>query len=605
MNECHHRFLFIVGQLVRHGGGILQGSTLTDSPTVDIKQLLAILVSFYNMPKGSLRVKEKALEGLGLLFVAHPAALLEPAAVAAMQQALQPSAPIPLKLKVLSNLLELLKSEEEGLKVKQGETSEALQQQAEVGERGTGEAGAGLVVPVQNGEGDSLNLSAGFIQSNWEAVKALALDTTTELHQQPTSPLHDTQSAAQVRRRALEVMEAVLRGGVMPPFSAVSTLFALTTDPNRDVSERALRVLRKEAEKYIEVRSRLATLEGLQAASFFQQGLTQHPPSMQSPPPAGLSEDAGRGMAALYAQLLQPDRNLRASFLRILVRCFDTASDLLSPGSATADPQLLAFCAHVAARLPFKRCDEPYTLMHLINGTISRRAAFVLSAQKATLNTTGAQGPGQPDAHPSTAPFQEGPAEERDTVAAPGGGDGPMQREGGAQQSAVSGAEGAAAETPGEAVRDQGQTAPQKGREGPSGRSRKQSTAGAPGGRAECTASLALTMLLMLKRYLKATYSMSEDRIAAFSPDLPDKRKQEERMPVSVQEGADLPLHHLRLEAPHQPSLWKEQYQLLGFLTQWHWLLYSVRVSSHVTMRSWTLLKCMYLRTSWVLVRRG
>lgn len=37
----------------------------------------------------------------------------------------------------------------------------------------------------------------------------------------------------QVRRRALEVMEAVLRGGVMPPFSAVSTLFALTTDPAR------------------------------------------------------------------------------------------------------------------------------------------------------------------------------------------------------------------------------------------------------------------------------------------------------------------------------------------------------------------------------------
>lgn len=54
-------------------------------------------------------MKEKALEGLGLLFVAHPAALLQPAAIAAMQQALQPSAPIALKLKVLSNLLELLK----------------------------------------------------------------------------------------------------------------------------------------------------------------------------------------------------------------------------------------------------------------------------------------------------------------------------------------------------------------------------------------------------------------------------------------------------------------------------------------------------------------
>ena len=45
------------------------------------------------------------------------------------------------------------------MKVKQEETSEALQQQGEVGE-----PGVGLVVPVQNGEGDSLNLSAGFIQ---------------------------------------------------------------------------------------------------------------------------------------------------------------------------------------------------------------------------------------------------------------------------------------------------------------------------------------------------------------------------------------------------------------------------------------------------------
>ena len=36
------------------------------------------------------------------------------------------------------------------------------------------------------------------MQSNWEAVKALALDTTTAVQQQPTSPSHDAQSAAQV-----------------------------------------------------------------------------------------------------------------------------------------------------------------------------------------------------------------------------------------------------------------------------------------------------------------------------------------------------------------------------------------------------------------------
>ena len=49
-----------------------------------------------------------------------------------------------------------LQSEEQGLKLKQEETSEALQE-AEAGE-------PVAAVPVQNGEGDSLNLSAGFIQ---------------------------------------------------------------------------------------------------------------------------------------------------------------------------------------------------------------------------------------------------------------------------------------------------------------------------------------------------------------------------------------------------------------------------------------------------------
>ncbi len=47
--------------------------------------------------------------------------------------------------------------------------------------------------------------------------------------------------------------------------------------------------------------------------------------------------------------------------------------------------RLLSFCANVAACLPFKKCDEPHSLLHLINSTISRRGDFVLSAQKTSL----------------------------------------------------------------------------------------------------------------------------------------------------------------------------------------------------------------------------
>ena len=57
----------------------------------------------------------------------------------------------------------MLQSEEEGLKVKQEETGETVQLPDQAG-RATAEAATSLVVPVQNGEGDSLNLSAGFIQ---------------------------------------------------------------------------------------------------------------------------------------------------------------------------------------------------------------------------------------------------------------------------------------------------------------------------------------------------------------------------------------------------------------------------------------------------------
>ena len=63
-----------------------------------------------------------------------------------------------------------------------------------------------------------------------------------------------------------------------------STLWSLFTHtPCRDISERALRVLRKEAEKYSEVRSRLATVDGLQAAALFQEGLKQATPPGHSP----------------------------------------------------------------------------------------------------------------------------------------------------------------------------------------------------------------------------------------------------------------------------------------------------------------------------------
>lgn len=59
--------------------------------------------------RDALKLREKALEGLGLLFIVHPAALMESTASAAMQSALRMTSASCLKLKALTNLLELLK----------------------------------------------------------------------------------------------------------------------------------------------------------------------------------------------------------------------------------------------------------------------------------------------------------------------------------------------------------------------------------------------------------------------------------------------------------------------------------------------------------------
>lgn len=42
-------------------------------------------------------------------------------------------------------------------------------------------------------------------------------------------------------------------------------------------------------------------------------------------------------MGALYSHVLQPDRNIRTPFLKAVLRCFDTASDLLTMGAATTN----------------------------------------------------------------------------------------------------------------------------------------------------------------------------------------------------------------------------------------------------------------------------
>ena len=57
--------------------------------------------------------------------------------------------------------------------------------------------------------------------------------------------------------------------------------------------------------------------------------------------PAGASEDVLTGFGALYSELVQPNRAVRASFLAKLLQPFDSACNLHSPAAAPTNLRYL------------------------------------------------------------------------------------------------------------------------------------------------------------------------------------------------------------------------------------------------------------------------
>lgn len=94
-------------------------------------------------------------------------------------------------------------------------------------------------------------------------------------------------------------------------------------------------------------------------------------------------------LANMYTTIIQPNPKLRPKILKTLLTPLHKASSLADPDCASADVQQLSFCVHFAAALPCKRADEPLMLIHCINSIISRVGHEVLDRQRAALIQAG------------------------------------------------------------------------------------------------------------------------------------------------------------------------------------------------------------------------
>jgi hypothetical protein len=244
------------------------------------------------------------------------------------------------------------------------------------------------------------------------------------------------------------------------------------------------------------------------------------------------------GVASLYSAVVQPDARLRPRFLAALVKPFEdavagalltahghaaggTAASLRltpatagsgrgvgaagtpascagTPGgfsgggagsSAAAPPEALAFLAYAVAALPCKRADEPLALLHSINAVVAKRAHSAQDALRTALVNAGLGSrlpAGEADEEEQGLQPEGAPTFQAGHEAMPGS----ATAGGGSKQQAP--AEAATPVPPG----------------------RWQLRGAEVSAAARC--SLALSCLLVLKQWLMAAYSLTDERIAAF-----------------------------------------------------------------------------------------
>ncbi|KAG2502251.1 hypothetical protein HYH03_000737 [Edaphochlamys debaryana] len=469
--RMYPRFMYTLGMLCRYGADMLD-EAVEGSKHPSCASALELVLRMYSLLGDSARHQEAALQAMGNIFIARPSLAVDVREVRpVLEGALAPSAPAALKCRCLGSLAELLRAEEEALV---GRQAAARREAKDAGQASTAPEAEAKALARRNGEGDTGSVSSGLIQMLWERVLALATDVTptpapgpSASGQTPPATPNGTGSqnpGATVRRRALDLVEVVIRGGIVVPWSAMPALTALATDPERDTAARALGCLRAVVAANTAFVAGQVPAGVAEAYAFHCRLAALERPGQ--PPQPDKCAPLVEGLAAVWTAVFGVERALKAKFLAALLKPLDDGCCLASGSAAKSDPHLLAFLAYVVAELPYRKMDELLALLGRINEILSRRAEAVLGR------------------------FQQLRQDESE------GGD-----------KANGGGPGASTPVAG-------------------GGPRASAANGLP---ATVRAAYAVSLLLLLKQYLRLSYDLTADRVAKYDPSGP-QRKVEEKL---------------------------------------------------------------------------
>ena len=550
------RALFALGHLARHGADHLEDSR---EERVSPKHLFELFRSFMkrsaagSSAEGEFDLKRGALSACGALFVSRPKLMLSPAGGfgkgsmdRVMRAALSPDSERGLKEQALANLDEYLREEERRTLVAMSDDADANAGATQV--VGTGGAmsrerrrrraeaararskGGGAYSSDANA---NANANAGepgerappdaahhFQTVNGEHDNSLANGVAQRYWSHCLELCADPEPS--VRLKALHLAEVVLRQGLVHPMSCFPPLFALQADPVATVRKCAMRLLRQQHGKYADffdhqlgaglealfafckrlaVAARRAAKEN-RRANFADEtgkktggdGARVHLVNATAQP-----EDVSRGFSNIY-KLVNGTRASRHKFLAALLRRFEGKRGGAGPGpspdaSSSSDATYLCFLANAVSTLPFTMSDEVLFVVFHLNRLVSLRAATLLDGIDARLE-------------------KETSGEETKS---------PREKEDGGEE----GADASGRRPAGKRRRVSSAGSPSSRRERSPGRQNASnaSKADAPSAslRADVELSLGVSVMLALKKHLKLTYDLTDQRCRSYAPSEPLK----------------------------------------------------------------------------------
>ncbi|KAF8090173.1 hypothetical protein N665_0483s0012 [Sinapis alba] len=486
-NRIAGRSLFCLGLLIRHGNSLISTS---GGRSFNLSDCLSLFKRHLRMEDFALKVR--SLQALGFILIARPEYMLKEDIGKIIENTLSDAANGRMKMQGLQNMYDYLIDAE-----KQLGSDKAVDITVNPVEQG------GHTVPVAAGAGDT-NICGGIVQLYWDKILARCLDCND-----------------QIRQIALKIVEVVLRQGLVHPITCVPYLIALETDPLEANQKLAHHLLMNMHEKYPAFfESRLG--DGLQMSFIFMQSISQlYSESNQDPQQKGSGKNdhtsstltqARLGVSRIY-KLIRGNRISRNKFMTSIVRKFD------NPTWSGSVISFLMYCSETLALLPFTTPDEPLYLVYSINRVIQVRAGAIESNLKALLHKDSAKtqhgnGTYQQDSTPARIHMMDlnTRIQEEHTHWNSYGHSTPIDLNGVVYQDPRD--QFTSYQTHyGEAnVHKMTLSDPPE-----------LSTDDLQKIQVDCLSAIALQLLLKLKRYLKVTYSLNDERCQAYSPTEPLK----------------------------------------------------------------------------------